>query len=192
MTDPTDRPRGKRARQRRDDEALDLRIAGHSYEHIADLMTWTTSSGKPGRWKSKSGVYAACQRAQQRRIDEPDEDLRAMELARLDRLQAANWANALEGDVKAGELVLKLMVRRAKMLGIDARMVAAEAVEAEQRLHDRQVGLVLQVMMTFAAGMGLDSGSIEVRQAIIEALRDAAAEGATPPQLALAPVAQPG
>ena len=47
------------------------------------------------------------------------QELLALELARLDNLQSANWDMALQGDTRAGELCLKVMDRRAKLLGID-------------------------------------------------------------------------
>ncbi len=45
--------------------------------------------------------------------------LLALELARLDQMQAANWDTALAGDTRAGELCLKVMDRRSKLLGFD-------------------------------------------------------------------------
>jgi len=43
----------------------------------------------------------------------------SIEQARLDVLQQQFWLNALAGDPKAGELALKIMERRAKLLGLD-------------------------------------------------------------------------
>ena len=41
------------------------------------------------------------------------------ELDRLDRLQAAYWGRAVEGEIKAGELVLKIIVARTRLLQLD-------------------------------------------------------------------------
>jgi hypothetical protein len=42
-----------------------------------------------------------------------------LELRRLDRLQAAQWDTALDGDTRAAETVLKIMDRRYRLLGLD-------------------------------------------------------------------------
>jgi len=47
----------------------------------------------------------------------------AMELSRLDEMTRAIWLDARTGDLKAIETVLKIMERRAKMLGFDAAQI---------------------------------------------------------------------
>ena len=47
------------------------------------------------------------------------EHLITLECERLDKLQVAVWGKALGGDVRAGMAVLKIMERRAKLLGLD-------------------------------------------------------------------------
>lgn len=42
-----------------------------------------------------------------------------MELARLDRLQSALWNNAMNGDSKSIDTILRIMVHRAKLTGLD-------------------------------------------------------------------------
>jgi len=42
-----------------------------------------------------------------------------MELERLDKLQRAVWANAMSGDVRSVEAVLKVIDKRAKLLGLE-------------------------------------------------------------------------
>ena len=42
-----------------------------------------------------------------------------LELARLDRLQAAFWDRAMVGDYHAAEVLLKVSARRCKVLGLD-------------------------------------------------------------------------
>jgi hypothetical protein len=49
------------------------------------------------------------------------EDLLNMELDRLDALQQALWNQAMAGDVRATEGVLKVMGTRHKLLGLEAR-----------------------------------------------------------------------
>jgi hypothetical protein len=53
-----------------------------------------------------------------------------IELARLDALQNAVWDDAMEGDTKAVDAVLKVMSHRAKLLGLE--VIAAGASELQQ------------------------------------------------------------
>lgn len=49
------------------------------------------------------------------------EQYRNLELARLDEMQAGLHANAMSGDHLAATALIKIMDRRAKLLGLDAR-----------------------------------------------------------------------
>lgn len=62
---------------------------------------------------------------------EPAEEVRALELERLDAMQAALWPKALRGNVGAIDRVLKIMERRAKYLGLDEQTSAAPPDESE-------------------------------------------------------------
>jgi hypothetical protein len=65
-------------------------------------------------------------------LDEPADEVRKQELDRIDRLQVAVWNRALKGDDKAINTVLRLMERRARLLGLDA----AQRVQAEVVSYD--------------------------------------------------------
>lgn len=56
------------------------------------------------------------------RMQEPAEDVRRMEIERLDRMLNAMWEKIDEGDEKAITAGLKVMERRARLLGLDAPM----------------------------------------------------------------------
>ena len=88
---------------------LQLRLAGHSYGEIALHMGM-----------SKGGAYKAVKRALAKTLQEPADDVRQIELARLDALLMAHWQLALAGIKDSTELVLKIMGRRARMMGLDA------------------------------------------------------------------------
>lgn len=90
--------------------ALELRKAGFSYPAIAAELGY----------RSNSGAVMAVQRALRRMLQEPADAVRTMELSRLDTLQAALWPRCLEGDGNAVDRVLRIMVRRADLLGLDA------------------------------------------------------------------------
>ena len=93
----------------REAECLRLRRGGLTLDEIAKRVGYAN----PG------SVHKALERANARIIREDVDEIRNLEGERLDLLQAANWDNAMQGDVPAGALVLRVMERRAKLLGLD-------------------------------------------------------------------------
>jgi len=91
-------------------QALELRKAGLGYQAIADQLGY----------KSPSGAYAAIRAALKATIQEPANEVRAMELARLDDLLHGIWSAAVGGNVLKLDRVLGIMKRRAELLGLDA------------------------------------------------------------------------
>jgi hypothetical protein len=97
-----------------------LRQAGASYREIADTIA------RDPRWNQRLprrydrvGVYRDCVAELQRQrteLAELVEDVRQLELTRLDRMQLALWSAATHGDVAAIDRVLAIMARRAKYL----------------------------------------------------------------------------
>jgi hypothetical protein len=101
-------------------KALELRRAGVAYDVIAQNLGYTGASG----------AWTAVQRALKRTLREAGaEQVRDQELDRLDRMQQAVWGRALQGDLPAVGTVLRIMERRAKMLGLDAPVTANIQVE---------------------------------------------------------------
>ena len=99
-------------------QALTLRKAGASYEAIARQCGYA----------SRSGAYQAVQRELRRTMQEPAEDVRQLELARLDDLYRAMVPKALTGDTWSVDRCLKIMERRALLLGLDAKNDAQAGV----------------------------------------------------------------
>jgi hypothetical protein len=95
--------------RRRDARVYELRIQGHTFEQIASEVGY---SGPSGAWQ-------AHQRIKSEWIFESIEEARQLELMRLDELQVAVWDRAINGDLPAAHCVLKIMDRRAKLLGLD-------------------------------------------------------------------------
>ena len=93
----------------REHKVLDLRRAGMTWQKIAEQVGYA----------DHTGAYAAYKRAMKRTLQEPADELRQGEVDRLDRLQLAIWPKALRGDVSAISTVLRIMERRARMLGLD-------------------------------------------------------------------------
>jgi len=88
--------------------ALELRKQGMAYSTVAEIMGI-----------SRHRAYKLIQKALLRIIKEPAEEVMALELARLDHLLQAVWSKASVGDPVAVNTALKVMERRAKLLGLD-------------------------------------------------------------------------
>lgn len=117
----------------RQTEALRLRQSGSTFAEIAEALGYSDPSG------ARNAVMAALRE----NVSEPNAEMRALELARLDALHAALWPAAMGGDLPSVDRVLKLMERRAKILGLDATPKAGEddLDELIQRELNRIAGL---------------------------------------------------
>ena len=93
----------------REMRVLELRRMGFTWTHIA----------KEVGYADHSGAYVAYQRAIKRMMKQPVEEVRDQELDRIDRLQLAVWPQAVKGDTKAILTIIKLMERRARLIGLD-------------------------------------------------------------------------
>jgi hypothetical protein len=90
-------------------KVLELRRAGLTWQRIAEEIGY----------KDHTGAYAAYKRAIKRTMQQPADELRQAELDRIDRLQLAAWPKAMKGNERSILVVVKLMERRAKLLGLD-------------------------------------------------------------------------
>ena len=106
----------------RENKVLELRSQSFTWRAIADAVGYA----------SGAGALKAYMRAIKRQQQEPVEAALFMELSRLDELQSTYWEPAVQGNMRAGEFVLKIMDRRAKLLGLDApTKIQAEVVSYE-------------------------------------------------------------
>ena len=103
-------PRQRVQTRERQARALELRKAGLTYQQIADTLDYGSISA--AEKAIKSGLKTL--------IREPAEELRALELERLDKMLASHWKAVLNGHVRSTEVVLRIMERRAALLGLDA------------------------------------------------------------------------
>lgn len=97
----------------RQTKAVAMRLAGLDFQNIAEQLGYS----------NRAAVVTDVQKAISARIEDGTrsiDELREMELLRLDRLQAAVWVQALAGDHKAIDQSLKIIDRRCKLLGLDA------------------------------------------------------------------------
>lgn len=91
-------------------QVLELRKQGKSLQEIADALGYS----------HPSGAHQALTRAIEQMVSEPAEDVKALELLRLDGMFSEAWKKVEAGDLALGDFVLRLMARRAKLLGLDA------------------------------------------------------------------------
>ncbi len=109
---------GSKASQRRltarerERKAMELRLAGATYAQIAQALGI-----------SQAGAHKAVMRALKRlneKLNEQAEQVRRLELERLDRMLLALWPQAQKGNHGAVDRILRIMERRARLLGLDA------------------------------------------------------------------------
>ncbi len=93
----------------RESKVFELRIQGFTFEQIAVEVGY----------QGASGAWQAYKRAKESFIFESVEEVRQLELMRLDEMMFALWDRAIGGDLPAASCVLKIMDRRAKLLGLD-------------------------------------------------------------------------
>lgn len=94
---------------------LQMRLAGAAYRDIMRALGY----------RSVAGAWGAVRKALRESLQEPGRELRALEVARLDRLLLRWWPVAISADPGAREAtqtVLEVMRRRAALLGLDAPM----------------------------------------------------------------------
>jgi hypothetical protein len=93
-------------------KAVSLRVAGADWQTIADTLGYA----------SRGAACATVGRALQQSNHEANwgaDQLRQIELARLDRLQRAMWQQAIQGDPRSADTALKIIDRRIKLMGLD-------------------------------------------------------------------------
>jgi hypothetical protein len=129
-------PKHQLAALDREVAALRLRQAGLTFDQIARRLGYANRSGA---WHAVRAGLAAT-------LQEPADELRGLELARLDALHEALWPKAIAGNLRAVDGVLAIMKRRSRLLGLDA----PKAVAGD--LHVTLQAMVEQV----AAECGLD------------------------------------
>jgi hypothetical protein len=90
--------------------ALTLRQAGCTFEQIAHRLGY---ANRASAWHAVQAGLTATWQA-------PTDERRRLEVQRLDAAHQALWPRAIRGDLHAIDRVLRVMVRRAKLVGSDA------------------------------------------------------------------------
>lgn len=122
---------------------LELKVAGKSFATIAEL-----------HGVAESTVHEAVTRRLRETIKTPADELRTLELARLDAqlerlLKAIESSNGL--NAAAESLFLKESERRAKLLGLDAPAKTLDVTPPREETVERVRGLLLNPTEEFAA-----------------------------------------
>jgi hypothetical protein len=131
--------------------AVDMRRKSISYESIAHTMSITLR-------EARALVAEAIAEIETETREDASEVI-ALELARLDEMATATYPLALEGDLKAVDAMIKIMDRRAKLLGIDSpekimALVASKSVDH----HDERARMV-NAQLAAALGVTLRTPS---------------------------------
>ena len=103
-------PPSKIDRNRRMRDALELRKAGVPYAAIAERLGW----------KSPQSAYKAVQKALNTQINEPIQELRQIEVERLNHLLMLVWARVQQGDMRAVDSAMRIMERISSLRGLEA------------------------------------------------------------------------
>lgn len=125
-----------------DAAALDLRMAGHTYQAIANQVAGIGSS---------AAAHKAVARALDRLGSGGQTDELNLILARLDELHQALWPEARAGSTEHIDRVLKVEERRARVL--DALARAQAAATTPEQTQTRTVDDIGQRMRDYLAGV---------------------------------------
>lgn len=93
----------------RQGEALELKAEGMSYQQIGDELKI-----------SRSAAFELVQKGLRDTVGAAATEVRRLEELRLERLHQVIWPKALAGHGESIDRVLRVMDRRAKLLGLDA------------------------------------------------------------------------
>lgn len=91
-------------------QALELRMAGRTWQEIADSL----------QYRGHSGAIAAVDKALERTLTPPAESYRALTLERLTKILQVFWPMMLQGDYNAARTVIQTIQDIRKLLGLDA------------------------------------------------------------------------
>jgi hypothetical protein len=103
--------------RRRQERAYALFIAGLTYQQIAD----SPDDKRPGKslYSDRGAAHKAVKAAMERHVGADEvEEMRQTEGLRLDALQRAHWAKAMQGVGWDTDRVLAIMEQRARLFGL--------------------------------------------------------------------------
>ena len=152
-------------------------MSGASYEAIADALGTTKYTAYLDVQKSIAGLDKIAK--------EHAERLRDIELARCDALIKAAWPAAQDGDDKSINAIVRIMDRRAKLLGLDAPEKhqidgTLDIADARESLARKLARLASGVAGIPAIPDGQGSGSTGLRVGVLGTAESVAADATVP------------
>ena len=90
--------------------AVELRTAGRTYDQIATELGYA----------NRGTVYRVVANALETQTVDAVENLRCLEVERLDMIQVAMWQKAMDGDVPSAIAVVRCIMSRCHLLGLEA------------------------------------------------------------------------
>ena len=120
--------------------AVELRRMGKSYAEIGRQVGISTSRAHALVTRAMIEARAS--------IREDVVELRALEISRLDGMLGGLWPDARSGNVGAVDRVLKIMERRARLLGLDAPAKVARTSAAGDEAGDDATRYIVPVPPT--------------------------------------------
>ena len=132
------------------DQCFKLRVRGLTYAEIGAELGISAQAAHAHVKKYLQETAAS--------TAEVAEEVRTLELDRLDKMLSCLWGAVLDGDPRAVEKALKVMERRAKMLGIDAPTVVHQTIEAPGIDAARLSDDALRELMAARAAHDTDAG----------------------------------
>lgn len=106
-------------------EIMNLRRAGLTYVQIGQKLGFDESYAR----KVIREEFALLAEAKK----DVAEDLLTAELDRLDQIMAGFYEKATSGDAKAAEIVLRIMERRSRLVGLDAPTKTQSTINVNQK-----------------------------------------------------------
>lgn len=143
---------GQVERQERDQKCVEMRAAGHSWDQIVEVLGYASSGHARDRWS----LYL--QRMPPR---EDAEQQRELEMQRLDRLAVALEPKIQNNDVRAIEVAIKLLERRARLTGADMPVRQQVTIVTDETIAEiisqRRAAVEAKRNAALAAGIIIDA-----------------------------------
>ena len=112
-------------------QALKLRMAGVTFQQIADTLGY----------KGKQGAHKAVMSALKKTLQEPADEYRQLQHERLSRLWRVAYDQAINGDLRAVDRCVSIHRELAKLFGLDAPVQVDWRVEAKEQGVDPEKAL---------------------------------------------------
>lgn len=125
----------------REQEVVKLRRGGLTWDLIGQRVGLTAS-----------GAYNAYERSLARVVADDINQIRALETERLDIAQSAIWGKVLQGDNASIANLLRIMERRAKLLGLDQpTRIQAEVITYDANSIEAELARIYNATRTAPA-----------------------------------------